>query len=106
MTKYYRVRWFDSPYYNSVNTVDYVMKIMKSPRPLFYQYLVYELIESDLSFRDLTLLAPFDKDFRKVSRLKLNYYEKALMKYHYAKLREAKEASLSQEKTEIENLIL
>lgn len=86
--KMYFVRHYDSEIYTSVNSVKYVMELFQKPRPLFYNYLVYELVDTKLSFRDLTLLLPFDKELRKVSSLKLNQFERDILKYHLHKLRE------------------
>jgi hypothetical protein len=66
--RFYIVRWFDSEYVTS---------------------LIYELIETVYSFEQLTLMLPFDRQFKRVSSLKLHAAEKAKMKYHFNKLREA-----------------
>jgi len=87
--KFYAVRWYDSNYYTSVNTVDYVLNLDLSTLPSFYKYLVYDLIVTDLNFDQLTLMLPFDNNFNRVSSLKLHQLEKAKMKYHFNKLREA-----------------
>jgi hypothetical protein len=87
--KFYAVRWFDSECFTSVNTVDYVMQLKLADKPMFYKYLVYELIETPHSFKQLTLMLPFDRHFNRVSSLKLHAAEKAKMKYHFNKLREA-----------------
>lgn len=89
LNRFYIVRWFDSDYVTSVNTVDYVLDLKLSEKPIFYRYLVYELIETTYSFDQLTLMLPFDKHFKRVSSLKLHAAEKAKMKYHFNKLREA-----------------
>lgn len=87
--QFYGVRWFDSNYFTSVNTVEYVMQLKLIDKPIFYRYLVYELIETTYSFKQLTLMLPFDTQFRRVSSLKLHSAEKAKMKYHFSKIREA-----------------
>lgn len=87
--KFYAVRWFDSNYFTSVNTIDYVLQLQLADKPAFYKYLVYELIETPYTFKQLTLMLPFDRNFKTVSSLKLHAAEKAKMKYHFNKLREA-----------------
>lgn len=87
--KFYGVRWFDSDYYTSVNTVDYVLNLNLTNKPNFYKFLVYELIETDLTFSELTKKLPFDKNFKRVSSLKLHTFEKAKLKYHLNKVRES-----------------
>ena len=88
LNKFYAVRWFDSKYYTSVNHVDYVMKLFDNPTPEFYKFLVYELIETEYSFKELTLKLPFDCNFNRVSVNRLHSAEKAKLKYHLNKLRE------------------
>ena len=87
--KFYAVRWFDSECFTSVNTVDYVMQLKLADKPMFYKYLVYELIDTTYSFKELTLMLPFDRQFKRVSSLRLHAVEKAKMKYHFNKLRES-----------------
>ena len=87
--KFYAVRWFDSDYFTSVNTIDYVLRLNLSDKPVFYKYLVYELIDTTYSFKELTLMLPFDRQFKRVSSLRLHAVEKAKMKYHFNKLRES-----------------
>jgi hypothetical protein len=93
LNRFYAVRWYDSEYYTSVNHVEYVFDILKKERPEFYKFLVYELIETEYSFRDLTLKLPFDKTFKRVSVNKLHDLEKAKMKYHFKKLKESNSPS-------------
>ncbi len=88
LNKFYIVRWYDSKYYTSVNTVDYVLDIFSKERPAFYNFLVYELIETSLTFREITLKLPFDKNLNRVSVNKLHSLEKSKFKYHLKKLRE------------------
>ncbi len=88
MNKFYAVRWYDSKYYTSVNTVEYVFDILSTSRPVFYKFLVYELIETPLSLSELTKKLPFDKSFDRVSVNRLHQMEKAKLKYHLRKLRE------------------
>ena len=87
--RFYIVRWFDSEYVTSVNPVEYVLNLTLSDKPVFYKFLIYELIETVYSFEQLTLMLPFDRQFKRVSSLKLHAAEKAKMKYHFNKLREA-----------------
>lgn len=87
--KFYIVKWFNSDYYTSVNTVDYVLNLDLINKPDFYKFLVYELVETDLSFAELTKRLPFDKKFKRVSSLKLHTFEKAKLKYHLNKVRES-----------------
>lgn len=89
MNKFYAVRWFDSEYYTSVNHVEYVFDILSTPRPDFYNFLIYELIETDLTFRELTLKLPFDKNLKRISVNKLQPVELAKLKYHIAALRKS-----------------
>jgi hypothetical protein len=88
LNKFYAVRWYDSKYYTSVNHVDYVMTLFDSTKPEFYKFLVYELIETEYSFRELTLKLPFDCNFNRVSVNKLHYMERAKLMYHLRKLRD------------------
>lgn len=89
LNKFYLVRWYDSEYYTSVNHVDYVLNIFNNKRPEFYKFLVYELIETEFSFKELTLRLPFNKNFKRVSVNKLHELEKAKLKYHFNKLKES-----------------
>ena len=89
LNKFYAVRWYDSKYYTSVNHIDYVLELFNNARPEFYKFLVYELIETDYSFKDLTLKLPFDCTFRRISVNKLHDLEKAKLKYHLKKLKES-----------------
>ena len=89
LNKFYVVRWYNSKYYTSVNHVDYVLDIFNKKRPEFYKFLVYELIETEYSFKELTLKLPFDKEFKRVSVNKLHNLEKAKLKYHFKKLKES-----------------
>lgn len=88
LNKFYIVRWYDSKYYTSVNTVDYVLDIFSKERPAFYNFLVYELIETSLTFREITLKLPFDQNLNRVSINNLHELEKAKFRYHLKKLRE------------------
>lgn len=88
MNRYYIVRWYNSNYYTSVNDISYVKKLFNTSRPQFYNFLVYELIETNLTFKQLTLLLPFDRNLNKVSRSLLSKLELAKMKYHLKHLRE------------------
>ena len=88
LNKFYIVRWYDSKYYTSVNTVEYVFDIFSKTRPEFYKFLVYELIETSLTFREITLKLPFDASLTRVSVNRLHSLEKAKFRYHLKKLRE------------------
>lgn len=88
MNKFYAVKWYDSEYYTSVNTIEYVFDVLSKPRPVFYTFLVYDLIETPLSINELTRLLPFDKNHNRVSVNRLHNVEKAKLKYHLNKLRE------------------
>lgn len=82
------MRWFDSEYYTSINTVDYVKTLMKQKtRPTFYKFLIYELIETQYSFKDLTLKLPFDKNYNRISCTKLHKLELKKLKYHFKELK-------------------
>ena len=89
LPRYYAVRWHDSPHYTSVNHVDYVLRLMSLPRPAFYGYLVYELIDTPLTFAQLTGMLPFDQSLCRVSSLRLHALEKAKLRYHLQQLRAA-----------------
>jgi hypothetical protein len=88
LNKFYIVRWHDSHFYTSVNTVDYVLNLVNKERPIFYKFLIYELIETDYNFKELTLKLPFDKNFKRVPSIKLHTLEKLKFKYHLKKLKE------------------
>ena len=88
LNKFYAVRWHDSTYYTSVNTVEYVFDMLSKPMPVFYKFLVYELIETQLSMSELTKKLPFDNNFNRVSVNRLHQLETAKLKYHLRKLRE------------------
>ena len=88
MNKFYAVKWYDSKYYTSVNTVEYVFDILSKSNPVFYKFLVYDLIETPLSIKELTLRLPFDENFKRISVNRLHCAEKAKLKYHLHKLRE------------------
>jgi hypothetical protein len=88
LDKFYAVRWYDSEYYTSVNTIEYVFDMLSKSRPIFYTFLVYDLIETPLSIKELNTRLPFDKNYNRVSVNKLHCVEKAKLKYHLRKLRE------------------
>lgn len=81
------MRWYDSKYYTSVNTIEYVSYIFSNPQPSFYSFLVYELIETTMTIEEINKRLPFDKDFNRVSVNKLHILEKAKFKYHLKELR-------------------
>lgn len=87
--KFYGIRWVNCQYYTSVNTIDYVLNLKLIDQPNFYKFLIYELIETNLNFAQLTKRLPFDKNFKRVSSLKLYNFEKAKLKYHLNKIRES-----------------
>jgi hypothetical protein len=89
LNKFYGVRWFNSKYYTSVNTIDYVLNLKLVNQPDFYKFLIYELIETHFNFAELTRKLPFDKNFKRISSLKLHSLERAKLKYHLNKIRES-----------------
>jgi hypothetical protein len=66
-----------------------VLDLLSKPRPAFYDYLVYDLIHTELSFKQLTLRLPFDASFTRVSTLRLHTLEYAKLRWHLKALRAA-----------------
>lgn len=88
MNQFYAVRWFDSSYYTSINHIDYVRVLMQRNRPVFYNYLVYELVETEATFGELTRRLPLNQQLQHVAVWKLHSIEKQVLRYHMDRLRD------------------